>query len=203
MFSENHLSEYKSWSVWNARKIIGNRPFAGRWRGRNIFELPNIQVIYFGLCSAKKSTYYRFSIFVRQSVSSICMCHIFKIMKKKVWWCLALGFANNHSILHVLIFSSSPSPSSRSYGFPSVLPSVCSSINSSSHQKVNYFFWLPLNEPVILPTECQETLIRHHTNLYEGRTRSRVGKNLTLKKLTIWIWSDQIWKGIKANFSNM
>lgn len=29
--------------------------------------------------------YYRFSIFVRQSVSSICMCHIFKIMKKKVW----------------------------------------------------------------------------------------------------------------------
>ena len=86
MFSENHLSESKSWSLWNARKIIGNRPFAGRWRGRNIFELPNIQVIYFGLCSAKKSTYYRFSIFVRQSVSSICMCHIFKIMKKKIWW---------------------------------------------------------------------------------------------------------------------
>ena len=81
------------------------------------------------------------------------------------------------------LFSSSPSPSSRSYGFPSVLPSVCSSINSSSHQKVNYFFLLPLIEPVILPTECQETLIRHHTNVYEGRARSRVGKNLTLKEI--------------------
>ena len=98
-------------------------------------------------------------------------------------YCSALGFANNHSFLHVLIFSSSPSPSSRSYGFPSVLPSVCSSINSSSHQKVNYFFWLPLIEPSILPTECQETLIRHHTNVYEGRARSRVGKNLTLKEI--------------------
>ena len=89
--------------------------------------------------------------FLFDSLSVAYVCAIFSTLwRKKFGECLALGFANNHSFLHVLIFSSSPSPSSRSYGFPSVLPSVCSSINSSSHQKVNYFFWLPLTKPVIL-----------------------------------------------------
>ena len=149
MFSENHLSENKSWYLWNARKIIGNRPFAGRWRGRNIFELVNIQVIHFGLCSAK--ILLRIFNFLFHSLSVAYVCAIFsKLWRKKFGECLALGSAKNYSFLHVLIFSSSPSPSSRSYGFPSVLPSVCSSINSSSHQKVNYFFWLPLIKPVIL-----------------------------------------------------
>ena len=49
-----------------------------------------------------------FHLFVPQSLSSICMCHIFKIMKKKVWRMFGSGFCKKlqfSSCPHIFIFS--------------------------------------------------------------------------------------------------